>query len=357
MEDKSANKTCNCDERSMEFRECETVQLNSFFNVEEVMDFITTNRHNTRYSNEKLGKYKKVLNRNKCYPNVGTKKQFSVIMKDLYKNGLFKYFSRLIKIIQSTLRRKGAKDLLDYFTNVDINETDDVHYSYLAKYIKNNDFYLFKRETSQPVFIHNMIKTVMKKHKTRIKKFMDIGCGNGWKTEKIGSFFNLDSKNIVCADIEKWFSYNNNKRSNKKVTQFAIPEKGRIEYPEKSVSLVTIIHVIHHWCYDTTDEYIERMKSIYDMLEDNGMVVIVEHDIFTVEDACLVDIEHALYEVIKDDGKKFYKEYQSRFLNFIELEIIMKKAGFKTVMFEYYTGTIDDISVPDKSYVVIYKKI
>ena len=134
---------------------------------------------------------------------------------------------------------------------------------------------------------------------------------------------------------------------------------GEIKYKENSIDLITIIHAIHHWCYPKTEDYITRMKSLHSIIKKDGLVAIIEHDVITTEDACLVDIEHGLFEcVLYRNQSGFYKEYNSKYLNFIELELIMKKSGFELILFNYYDGGfINKKTIPDKSYLALFKPI
>ena len=74
-------------------------------------------------------------------------------------------------------------------------------------------------------------------------------------------------------------------------------------------------------------------------------------------DGCITDIEHGLYECVKiDKSERFYKEYMVRYLNFVEIELLMEKSGFELVLFQHYNaGSIRECIIPNRTYISIYK--
>lgn len=329
--------------------------LNSFFSNEEQIDFLKNN-HLNHLPNEKIKQYQYVIKENKEYPNIHSKKQFETIIKS---NNKTNYLIRLLEIIQYVLQKKDVLYLVNDFNEV---KGDDVfYYNLLSKFNENRKFLKSpKRFITQPEFIYYKILTsFLKKNNKKIESLMDIGCGNGKKAEDLGKLFSIKPENIICADIEKWFNYNNSKRKKRNLELLAIDEMGEIKYKENSIDLITIIHAIHHWCYPETQDYITRMKSLRSIIKKDGLVAIIEHDVLTTEDACLVDIEHGLFEcVLYRNQTGFYKDYNSKYLNFIELEMIMKKAGFELILFNYYDGGfINKKTIPDKSYLALFRPI
>ena len=331
--------------------------LNRIFSVNEQIDYIKDSRGNI-IEKEKIEQYKEVIQKNDEYPNVESNRQFRIIIDSYTQHHHSDYILRLIQIIQYVLRKENVLSLLNKF--LERKQFDKGYYKMIKEFSKHErGLKTPKRYINQPDFIHfELMNMVLKDNGIKINSLFDVGCGNGRKSEEIGKLFNISPSNIICADIEKWFDYNDYKRKKRELKLLSISESGEIKYDGDTVDLITIIHSIHHWCYSNADEYIVRMKSLNKILKKNGYVAVIEHDVITEEDACLVDIEHGLFEVVISNNENgFYKDYKSKYLNFIELEIIMKKSGFNLILFKYYDGGfIDKQIIPDKSYLAIFKR-
>lgn len=333
-------------------------EMNRFFSVEKQIEFIKE-YHLEKIAEEKIKQYEMVIKENSQYPNIYSQEQFQTIINS-YKN--FKktdYLLRLIQIIQYVLQKEDVLSLLRVF--MERKRDDNEYYGILREYRrKEKSLEDPKRLMSQSQFIYyELMGIIIRENGIKIERMMDLGCGNGKKAEELGGLLGINTSRIVCADIESWFNYNNAKRKKRGLELLKISEKGEIKYDENSVDLITIIHSIHHWDYKTTEDYIMRMRSLHKIVREGGYIAIIEHDVLTKEDACLVDIEHGLFEVVlMGNEKNFYKEYKSKYLNFIELEMIMRKSGFKLKLFKYYDGGfINKKTIPDKTYLTLFQKI
>lgn len=331
--------------------------INRLFTVEEQLHFLYEDR---RYKNHmvKYDQYVAFLNKYNQYPNIHSKNQFNTVMKTFTEDGNMDYLVRLILMIQYTLKRKNSRQIMNFL--IHNNGDDESFYNGIRNFMNKTKYQNIYKKQSQPEFVHyHIVKSVIEKSDFTVNKLMDIGCGNGSKASVLGKLFGLEKNNVICADIEQWFDYNDIDRNKREIILLPIQEKGDIPYNGNDINLITMIHSIHHWCYDTAEEYMERMRNIHSILSDNGIVVILEHDTFTDADSCILDIEHGLWEcVIKNNNKRFYKEFTSKYLNFIELDMIMERSGFKMIHYKYYdAGVINKVTIPDKSYLGIFKKI
>lgn len=331
--------------------------INRLFSAEEQLQFLIAERHYDSID-VKYKQYKEFLTKYVEYPNIHSKSQFRNIVDSYVIHGNMDYIVRLILLIQYTLKRKNSKQIMDFLISV---KGDDVaFYNGIRNFMNKTKYQNIYKKQGQPEFIHyRIVVSVMNNSDFKINTLLDLGCGNGSKASQLGKLFGLKKEQVICADIEKWFDYDDIQRNKRPITTLAIPEKGPIKYKNKSVNIITMVHTLHHWCYDTGNEYIERMKSLHDILDDNGIVTILEHDTFTDTDSCILDIEHGLWEcVIKNNKNRFYKDFTSKYLNFIELDMIMNQSGFKMIYYKYYdAGVINRVTIPDKSYLGIYKKI
>lgn len=334
-------------------------KLNSLFPINEVIGFINKKYTNyVKYHPSKLSEYKKILQENLSYPSVESNIQFKTIIETYTKGHKLKYLARLIKIVNKSIKNTNDVDMINHF--VKYSDSDDKqHYELLRNKYNNNINNKTGGYMSQIDYIYNQLLHIFKKQKFKsfkISKIMDIGCGNGKKLEKLGKKFNVSAPNLICADIDEWFGYSAEQRNKQPFTPLKIEPNGPITYNNK-VDLITMIHTIHHWCYDTSEKYIERFASLKDILNPGGYIVIIEHDIFASIDGCILDIEHGLYECVQKDAcMEYTKKFSAQYLNFIEIEMAMERAGFEIILFEYYNaGSITTLVVPNKTYISVYK--
>ena len=328
--------------------------LNSLFSINIILEFIKKKYKNyIRYHPSKLEGYKKLMQENLSYPSVKSHNQFKTIIETYTKANKLKYLARLVKIVNKSLRRTNDTDMIRHFVKYS-DSNDNEHYAMLRKMYNNKvGGYLHQID-----HIYSELSHVLKNTNNtfKITTIMDIGCGDGKKLERLGKKLNIKPSDMICADIDKWFDYSTSARDKKSFTKLKLELEGPIIY-NKKVDVITMIHTVHHWCYGTSEKYIERMASLKDILNPSGYIVIIEHDIFTETEGCILDIEHGLYECMrKNTCDEFQKNITSRYLNFVEIEIIMEKAGFEIVSFQYYNaGNITTLVVPNKTYISIYK--
>lgn len=331
-------------------------KLNCLFNIETVINFvISKNKDRKKYDSSKINGYKKLIENNKSYPSVTSNNQFRTIIESYTKNNELKYLHRLIKIIGVVIKIPNVKFMIEHFIKYN-DKSDKEHYDLLKKIDKIDKMKKIGGYMSQAETIYSMICD-LSKNTNNIKKIMDIGCGDGRKLKQIGQKFNIKQENLICADIDNWFEYSEKNRKKTSLNLLKIDLDGPIKYNKNKISIITLIHTIHHWSYDSVDKYIERLSSLKNILEPDGYIVIIEHDIFTKMDGCIIDIEHGLYEcVIYNKYERFNKEFKSQYLNFVEIELLMDKSGFEIVAFQHYNaGSITSMVVPNKTYIAIYK--
>ena len=231
---------------------------------------------------------------------------------------------------------------------LDEGGSDEAIYNKLRKLIGGN---VRHKYISQMKFIYNKIKN------RSVKNYLDIGCGSGKKTAELGKMFGLTKEQIVCADIPQWSQYNEKKRARYSVQYQEISYDGNIKVKNAPFDLITCIHTIHHWAFNK-DDFVSRLKSIRNLLSDKGILVLGEHDCISSDDYVLIDVEHALYEVVllKENYKKFKKEYQARYLNVMEMGLLMEEAGFKLAGFFPYDEGKLYTQLPTRTYFSFWVK-
>lgn len=331
--------------------------INRLFSVEDQLKFLSEKKYDRLPA--KYKQYKRILYENGSYPNIHSKKQFQTIVNTFFKDGILDNLMRLVLSIQYTIKRRNSTKLLDIFIKGNPNRSDTEFYDQIRKFLEYTKQRINNKPQSQADFIYyHLVTRKLLKSGVNPKKIMDLGCGNGRKAAELGRLFGLSKSNIICADIDKWFDYDDIERNKLNIELLPISEKGPILYKQNSCDVITMIHTLHHWCYNTPEEYIKRMLSLKNILTKDGLIVIFEHYTFSDVDACILDIEHGLWEtVLKDNSERFYKEFASKYLNFVEVELIMEKSGFKMIYFKYYdAGLINNHTIPNKSYLAVYRK-
>lgn len=251
------------------------------------------------------------------------------------------------------LNQNRLEEMLFYFLdNINIkkillmiknNETD----STIINAIINNIF--IKKDYYTKIYrihiITNIIMQYLPNKNKEKSKLLDIGIGSGYKTKMIRDFLNVD---IFGADIEQWGPYKI-KEKNFDFTVKTIQLKPyHIPYPSKSFDCITLILTLHHTKYPL--EVINECKRL---LTDNGIIVLIEHDVWSDELNMIIDLQHIIFSKLNKENDKYFGQYY----NFYEWDILFYKSGFNPI---YRDRIIDNPSFKlryDSQYIAIYKKI
>lgn len=311
-------------------------QINSIFSKEDIIKFIKTN-NKEGLANQYIDSVVNLITRNKdCY-TVKSEKQISEIINDFLINNNITDISRLIELINNIFKINESKYILDFL--ISNPNKKDIFY---INHIKNKNFKFMKRKVK--ISISHYIVEKIKDNK--IHKYIDVGCGDGMKTARIGKLLNLSKNNIICSDLLEWFNYN--KESRKCDFEYLeLKENENINIDK--VDLITAIHSFHHM-----KDYKQRVADFYKILNNRGFMILVEHDVVTKNDHYIADIEHTLYS--SDDYENYKKNYYSNFMNEIEIKLLFNKFKFidKKIFNKY--GDYNSYS-PSKTVVYIFQKL
>ena len=165
--------------------------------------------------------------------------------------------------------------------------------------------------------------------KTSNYRYLDIGCGNGNKTELFGDIFHFPKNMIYGTDIENWGPYSSSKKFDFHFKY--ILQNGKLDFPDNYFGLITCFFTLHH--IPNLTNMLEEMKRV---LIPNGYIIIIEHDVIDEFDGLLIDIQHLMYSYLRDYYKnpKNYKNYITqpdfnRYFNVIEWDYIFMKHNFE----------------------------
>lgn len=318
-------------------------KINNYYSISSQIDELK--KFNPPYSKferipyEQINLYRDVLNNNQNYYNIHSHYQFQSIIDDFYKNNNLEDLERLVNLIAEKKQTNELKIILKFLL---VKNKPDIYFYKKIKELKS------KKNTkvlSIGKFIY--IKLLPFIHH-KINNYLDIGCGDGYRTKQIGKLLGIND--IVGMDIPKWFKY---EHKNMKNMKFEIIEENKpINLPNK-FDLITCIHTLHHW-----KNLNIRLNDVYNLLNKNGIFVLVEHDAITSNDHALIDIEHGIYEISFDNNYEFYKEYYGVYYNFIELKMMFENVGLK-YMTQYYFdgGSIKQKIKPTRTLIMIFTKI
>lgn len=299
----------------------------------------------------KLKDYLKIKTYNsKYYVPITSNKQISTLVKNTRNNPKFvRYFERLLLLIYKI---NGNKK---FNLNI-LNKPDREIFKILKKNKKKGGDKLIclpnDRHAQEFKCIFNT--AIKNSDKIKIESYLDIGCGDCKKTEITGKLLGLKNKQIYGADIDNWYLYNNEKRNKLKINFKKYEKNGKLPFEDNSMSVVSIIMTLHH----LNDEELDTMlKEIYRIVKPNGYFVIRDHDAVTDFDYLLCDIEHSLYNDLRENSPDFYETYYGRYFDWLEWNYLIGKFNFKllhkkmdqTRSFIYNIG-------PTRSYYAVYQK-
>ena len=174
-------------------------------------------------------------------------------------------------------------------------------------------------------------------------KLLDVGVGNGIKINFLKDFLEC---NIYGADLAEWGNYSKRKFN----FPFKIINKNpyKIPYDSNMFDCITLMLTLHH-----ADNIIETIKECKRLLKKDGIIVIVEHDIWTDYDNFIIDFQHDIYQHI-------YKEKKIKngnYYNYFEWDILFKLCGMKPI----YSGRLEEdmqhFTKYDNQFITIYRKI
>ena len=272
------------------------------------------------------------------YKSPKTNKQF----KTVYNSGIINQ-NRLNEMFSYFLTKLNREKVIDMINNKDIINNKDTD---IFKFIKNN--YRMKNQEKALKYKLSKIadkidKYIIKKHKIKKPKILDVGCGNGKKIKLLNTLVN---SKIYGTDIKSWGPYSKNKK-------FDFPFKYiedkpyKIPYKNKTFDCITLFLVLHH-----SDNIIKTIKECKRILKDNGILIIVEHDIWRDTDNMIINLQHLIYRHIFNEKKVKPGNY----FNYIEWDILFDKCKMKRILESRVTNNISYKTKYDLQYIGIYIK-
>jgi ubiquinone/menaquinone biosynthesis C-methylase UbiE len=274
--------------------------------------------------------------RNTYYVNIESDKQFITVYKksNTYKSKLYEMLSYLLGDILC--------ELVIVLCRNNMNDT------LILDFIKTNYKSINKQKKYRTHYNSNLIKISEKIYKytkahAKIPKILDVGTGNGKKINYIKK--QIDCK-IYGADIEEWGLYAKKRNFNfeYKIIQ---QEPYNIPYKNNMFDCILLSLVLHH-----CKNIIEVINECQRILTDEGIIVIIEHDIWLDYDQLIIDIQHRIYECLNNEPLK----KEGNYMNYFQWDIIFDKCNMYPIYADRLPESINYDIRYDIQFICIYKK-
>lgn len=265
-----------------------------------------------------------------------------------------KSFGRMIRLYM----------LFNHFLDFDFTEklmfsirknrySDDKIYKYILKHTENhkkkhNDKNICSLYTYvfEKIALMIYLKFLQKENANNIK-YLDIACGNGFKTQLFGEKLELKKGNVYGTDIEEWGPYAKEKKN--MPINFKFMKDNILDFPDNEFDIISIFLSLHHINDHDIQIILNEVKRV---ITENGILVIIEHNVLNDYDHLIVDIEHSMNSHIYE---KRADESYSRYFNWIELDLVMEKQGFYWAGGNQLTGYVGFDVRYDNPYYAMYR--
>ncbi len=161
-------------------------------------------------------------------------------------------------------------------------------------------------------------------------KYLDFGGGIGDVSAGIARNEGYKKENCFVTDIQNWMG-KENVDDNAKYITYRYLKTNIIPFEDNTFNLITCLQVLHH-----IPDKMHTLKELNRVLNDNGILVVREHNSTSVEDRTLIDLEHSLHAYAVDQqGEDYLQNYHDNYMSKDELDQMMKSVGFVKVNLDY----------------------
>lgn len=287
--------------------------------------------------------YKNLFKQKTDIPSVQSNSQIRFLLKEIYTHkNISAYNHFIVCILQFTLFKNLPIVLEAIHKNKFIKDMDVIlllrKMRKESPLKKRNILFSIGDACNKMNFSFELIKERVDffrgKKGMKIKKYCDIGCGDGIKTKLFSEI--MGAEIIHGTDIKTWGPYN--ERKNFTFDFRYIGEDGTLDYKTSSFDLVTCFLTLHH--IQNVERMIDEMHRI---IKKTGILVIIEHDINNYFDELVVSIEHTFFSFFFDGDNnyiqnpyysKYYNKYEWIYLFHRKFRLLHTDSIFQNVQFE-----------------------
>lgn len=132
--------------------------------------------------------------------------------------------------------------------------------------------------------------------------YLDIGCGDFSITSLIATIFSVKNTYGVDIIMQKNIPDNINFRLLPRNVNFKLP------FAKNKFDVVSCMMSLHH-----IQNVESCIKEIYNVLVDNGMFIIREHDCISIQMALMLDVMHGFYSMVYSHETDSLRDYYARY--------------------------------------------
>jgi ubiquinone/menaquinone biosynthesis C-methylase UbiE len=229
-------------------------------------------------------------------------------------------YNQLLKIVGTANSIQGMKKDEDIYKKLhELYWSSNHKEPDKKKRAKNNAYTIYKISPKEISLFHR-------------SKFVDIGCGDGSITKELAKLFKFGES--ICVDVENWFNTYKNKNKN---IGLIITNGNRINIESNSVDVILCNHVLHHMMHLD-----DMLREVVRILKKDGVLIVKEHNCTTRDLSYLIDIYHALFELVykKVQNPKFIPEYYAEYFSEREMTKKLEALGLRRIKFFYKKNAI-----------------
>lgn len=234
----------------------------------------------------------------------------------------------------------------------------------ISSYKDDKSFYLKiknlkKNSETEEYNDHEAFSYVARKYSSLLESFihpdfvyLDIGCGTGFKANKLGRDLSLNPDNVYGVDIPHWSLLTEEQRGNMLIKFQFMNENEIIPHENNKFDFVSVFMVLHH-----VKNLELLIKEISRIIKKDGILVIRDHDIKTKQQQIITDAEHHLYDYIKvkDYNHLEDKEYYTRYFSIEQWKKLFEEQNFSILKCDYDKNARGQIN-PTRAFHMVMKK-